>query len=376
MQSESLPPVRHSAPIVPAITALIPSALLALGAHSLGVPAHPAAVALFGFDLLALGTVVFGFGWAITGRPGGIALSSWNDYSLSKLQMVLWTVVVLGAFLAIASLRLLGFFGFAAAADPLAITVPGPLLAAMGIAAFTTTAAPSILALKAAQPAETGQIAAARRRGAADFVHTGQAVGRSSTAGASWIDVVTGDELANAGTVDLSKVQHLLVTLLLLGTYIGLVMRQLAGAAHPLAGLPDPGPTFVELLALSHAGYLVYKAAPKSDRITPAPAAAPAASAGPSPSAAATARATSVPVRLAIDDAAQVAGLVLTVDGRTQPVGPDGYTEVSLDPDRAHRFVADGTRAGQAVHGTLTITPGARDVHAPLALALAPEARS
>ena len=375
MPVDAAPRLRRSGPIVPAMAALVPSALISLGARDLGLPPHPAAIALFACDLLLLGTIVFGCGWAITGRAAGIALSSWNDYSLSKLQVVLWTIVVLGAFVAIASLRLLGFFGFAAAADPLDIAIPGPLLAAMGIAAFTSTATPSILALKSTQPSEPPQIAAARQRQtdatggqARDFAHTGQTVGRASATTASWIDIVTGDELANAGTVDLSKVQHLLVTLLLLGTYIGLVIRQLAGASHPLAGLPDPGSAFVELLAISHAGYLAYKVAPKSGRSLPAATPEPAPSIVP-------AALPPVPVRLAIDDAAHIAGLALTVDGHPQAIGPTGFVELALDPGRPHRIIADGTRDSRPVHGAITVTPGAGDVQIPIALTLRPEAQ-
>lgn len=392
MPADASPRLRRSGPIVPAMAALVPSALISLGARDLGLPPHPAAIALFACDLLLLGTIVFGCGWAITGRAAGIALGSWNDYSLSKLQVVLWTIVVLGAFVAIASLRLLGFFGFAAAADPLDIAIPGPLLAAMGIAAFTSTATPSILALKSTQPGQPPQIAAARQRQidatggqATDFAHTGQTVGRTSAATASWIDIVTGDELANAGTVDLSKVQHLLVTLLLLGTYIGLVMRQLAGASHPLAGLPDPGSAFVELLAISHAGYLAYKVAPKSGRSLPAAAPEPAPmpaivppiipAALPPVPAIASAALPPVPVRLAIDDAAHIAGLALSVDGHPQAIGPTGFVELALDPGRPHRIIADGTRDSRPVRGALTVTPGAGDVQMPLALTLRPEAQ-
>src|SRR5690242_1814239 len=115
--------------------------------------------------------------------------------------MALWTIVVIAALLTIAKIRILGFYGDVR--DPAAlldIKIPGDLLAAMGIAAASTAAAPAILALKAAQaPPNQDQVAAAHQRVAdttstnvSDITSTGQAVGRTNRDAASWLDLVTG----------------------------------------------------------------------------------------------------------------------------------------------------------------------------------------
>jgi hypothetical protein len=239
------------------------------------------AVATFLLDLALVAGVVCGLGYAVTGYASGIAMSSWNDYSLSKLQMALWTIVVVAALLTIAKIRILGYFGGAGhGIDPLAINIPPELLVAMGIAAFTTAATPAILALKASQTPDPGQIAAARQRvadttsGVAnDFTHTGNAIARIDPKNARWLDVIVGDETANAGIVDLSKVQQLLITLLLLGAYTGTIIRELATAtsAASIDSLPPLSEGFLALMAVSHAGYLTYKAVPKSGQtISPA----------------------------------------------------------------------------------------------------------
>jgi hypothetical protein len=105
---------------------------------------------------------------------------------------------------------------------------------------------------------------------------TGRAIGRISPDTASWLDVVTGDEAANAGVLDLAKVQALLITLLLVGGYAGLLVRTFATAAATadIDAMPELSPTFVGLLAVSHAGYLTYKAAPKFGQTIPPQAAA------------------------------------------------------------------------------------------------------
>ena len=235
---------------------------------------HSLAVISFLVDLLICAGVVFGLGKAVTNQWTGIALSGRNRYSLSRVQMACWTVVVVAALLTVAKLNLLDFFG--AMPDgkaALEIGIPGELLAALGIAAFSTSATPAILALKAGQEASASETMDGLQRQATasgssdllDVTSRGKLVGNASPQLARWLDIFTGDELANAGTVDLSKVQQALVTVLLLGTYSVLVIRALAtAAAHGMADLPPLSASFIQLLAVSHAGYLVYKAVPKS----------------------------------------------------------------------------------------------------------------
>jgi hypothetical protein len=243
---------------------------------------HAWAVLAFLVDIAWIAGVLMAFGYAVNGDIFGVAISSYNDYSLSKVQMALWTIVVLAALLTTAKLNLLSYFGpmppakdlvngVMVASGPLEIAIPGELLAAMGIAAFSTAAVPSILALKAGQGSSDDEVAAAQQNQAKTtggdpntVAVTGRAVGHTDPKHAGWLDIVTGDEAANAGKVDLSKVQQLLVTLLLLGTYVAMVVRVFGTATTGLNSLPALGEQFITLLAISHAGYLGYKAVPKS----------------------------------------------------------------------------------------------------------------
>jgi hypothetical protein len=259
---------------------------------------HSWAIIAFLVDIAWMAGVLMAFGLAVNGNIFGVAISSYNDYSLSKTQMALWTIVVLAALLTTAKLNLLGYFGpmpthlvngVLVPLGPLEIAIPGELLAAMGIAAFSTAAVPSILALKAGQNSGDEEAASAQQNQAKmsggdpnNVAVTGRAVGHTDSKQASWLDIVTGDETANAGKVDLSKVQQLLVTLLLLGTYIAMVVRMFGTASTGFNSLPPLGEQFVALLAISHAGYLGYKAVPKSgsggagqSNVPPAPSAQP-----------------------------------------------------------------------------------------------------
>jgi hypothetical protein len=79
-----------------------------------------------------------------------------------------------------------------------------------------------------------------------------------------------GEEKADADTVDVSRLQNVVITLtLVLGYFCFLVQmmghvlaRDMLGAVNaPIFGsLPDMGPTFASLLFVSHATYLVSKA--------------------------------------------------------------------------------------------------------------------
>jgi hypothetical protein len=260
--------------------------ILALAATVLGLAPHGAdgncgvAIAAFIGQLAGLALVVIGFGASASQAWWGFALSSRNAYSLSKLQMSGWTVLVLGALFSAAEMRIFGYFR--AVAHPLDITIPGELLAAMGISIFTTAATPAILALKATRTPTPDQEDAAARR-LADQTNTtpdkidnvGHVMVRTDRADARWSDIVSGDEVANAGTVDLSKVQQLLITVLLLGMYAGDMIRAIA-QRDAFDALPMLSSYFIGLMAISHAGYLGYKAMPKAvPDGQPAPAPAP-----------------------------------------------------------------------------------------------------
>src|SRR5438270_10664323 len=97
---------------------------------------------------------------------------------------------------------------------------------------------------------------------AGDMQSVGMVFGRSSPHLASWADMFRGDETGNAGDADLSKVQQFLITLLLIGIYASSVWSQFAVASPKL--LPGLPPNFVWLMGISHASYLIYKAAPHS----------------------------------------------------------------------------------------------------------------
>jgi len=89
----------------------------------------------------------------------------------------------------------------------------------------------------------------------------GSVVEKGTPADARWIDLVLGDE-GDAASIDVSKVQKVAFTVLLLVIYgAGLFSTlQRTGVVHQF---PKVDPGFVALLGVSHAAYLAYKMLPK-----------------------------------------------------------------------------------------------------------------
>ncbi len=232
----------------------------------------PVRLAVFSGALIAIASFLAGLGLDISRTPLGVLKSSRNTYSLSRLQMVLWTWLVLSALIAAAVSRAWGIGGIGDISTALAIKIPGNLLVAMGISYFTGFAAPAALALKS-QPdttASPAQLNLAASRLEERISATGSIIHRPSSSPARMSDLVQGDELANAGIIDVSKVQQLLITLLLVAIYLAMLCGVFYNgpftateAGKELTPLPDFSKDFLTLLTLSHAGYLGYKMAPK-----------------------------------------------------------------------------------------------------------------
>ena len=206
------------------------------------------------FSLMLLGLV-------INARLDGILIDNRNRVSLSKFQATIWTVLVIAALICVASHNL-ALSGDTTALD---FDIPTALLAAMGISATSLVAAPAVLSMKAqSDPTPenaTRAIASATAAGAIPQF-AGKVFGRANPASASWADIVRGEEVGAETTPDLSKIQQLYITLLLIGIYGVAVLHGLSSTPGKIPGLPELNEKFVWLMGVSHASYLAYKATP------------------------------------------------------------------------------------------------------------------
>jgi hypothetical protein len=325
-------------PVGWALFAVAALACLLLGAFLSG----PAAAWEFLGEIVFAVVALVGIGLAVQGKVLGAAIDTRNRVSLSKLQMLAWTVLAVGALTSLGG-AWLHVKGVSAALDPPPASVvvaavvvpatvapapsapasnalaapaltnspavpaptnamaaapsntgsptnaiagaapvatatstpaspdliPAELLLAMGIAATSFVASPLLLSLKSGEePTDQDKSDLAAARGTS-LANLGKVDGRNDPAEASFADIFHGDEVGNATDVDLGKVQQIFITVLLLGLYGASIFKALDDAHGLIRNLPPMNRDFVELLAISHASYLGYKAAPKTATAPP-----------------------------------------------------------------------------------------------------------
>jgi hypothetical protein len=239
------------------VAALVAVAIWAATSHALvrDLDGHtPVYTFLALAALLAIFTLLIG--WTVTGSLGGALVDPKKGrYSLSRLQMISWTILVLAAYLNafVANIA-------AGRTDPLNVAIPGQLLAAMGISIGGLVGTHLVLGYKRDK---NGVISATD--GNAVLVpedSNPSAVVQASTTSIG--DIFKGDTAEGSASLDLGKIQLFFVTVVLVIGYGIWVAAQFAhlhvGPGGGVASLPKIDQSFVALLALSHGGYLTTKA--------------------------------------------------------------------------------------------------------------------
>jgi len=192
-------------------------------------------------------------GMAVHGDPLGILIDERNKMSLSRLQITVWTVIILSALAAIGLSRVQ-----ANVEDPLAIAIPEELLWVLGITVTALVGTPLIHKVKGD---------ASRRR--TPTLREGQEMlGRlvvnTTAAGAKWTDMFMGEEGPNTDHIDVGKVQMFYFTSIAALVYALSVSQALGGSASSVDSLPAVSSGLAALLGLSNGAYLTNKAVPRS----------------------------------------------------------------------------------------------------------------
>ncbi|MGH3009228.1 MAG: hypothetical protein ACRDLM_07475 [Gaiellaceae bacterium] len=193
--------------------------------------------------LLTALTMVIGHG--VTAQAiRGVFIDDRNRVSTARVQVGIWGAIVLSGYLAAvlanAALHL---------ADPLLVTVPQTLWAAMGVSTTSFVASPFMLHQR-------------KKQG-------GKMAKNPEPTNARWRDMVTGEEESTTNSVDIAKLQMVLVTIILVLAY-GIALGYALYTEHgKITTLPKVNDAFAILLAISHGGYLARKAAPKGGDVAP-----------------------------------------------------------------------------------------------------------
>jgi len=212
------------------------------------------AVGIAGF-MVSLGTITYR-------HPLGILISDRNLMSLSRFQMALWTVIILGGYLTIVMGRLKG-----GVEDPLLVGMHWQLWALMGISTASLIGSPMALDTKKDQEPREGtvaKVAGESEEEAKEIEKNREGVlyKNPSISDASFSDIFEGDEVQNTKYLDLAKVQMFLFTIVAAGVYAVTLWQTLRLAKDAPAGIeqmPMVSDGLVALLGISHAGYLTSK---------------------------------------------------------------------------------------------------------------------
>ena len=196
---------------------------------------HPRMTWVITLVLLAAFAVIAGQGG--TGHWLGIVIDDQNKVSLSRLQMLIWTIIVASGFLSSALFNM----DVPNLANPLDITIPEQLLWLMGISTTSLVGSPLLKSGKKAK---------------------GEIHDNDSAKDAHWKDIFMGEEKGHEASIDLAKVQMFFFTLVVVLAYAVIMGSELSGSTA-ISTLPELDGSIVGLLGISHAGYLTSKGMPK-----------------------------------------------------------------------------------------------------------------
>jgi hypothetical protein len=173
----------------------------------------------------------------------GVLVDQRNKISLSRFQLVLWSLLVIATIITEGILNALW-----KVPGPLTLNVPSQMWILLGLSSGSAVAAPIVLGMKA-------------DKGTLDT---------NAVMQHAWSDMFYGDETGNADQVDFSKVQQFFLTVVLVVAYATEVVMILL---HPSAATTDGKPMLyfpaldtglVALMGVSQVAYISYKALPQS----------------------------------------------------------------------------------------------------------------
>ncbi|MCC7182316.1 MAG: hypothetical protein IT509_01935 [Rhodocyclaceae bacterium] len=216
-------------------------------------------------------------GQATSGRLSGALIDDRNVMSLARFQMMLWTLLVLSGFVSAALIRV-----FNGVDNPLAIPIQGELWTLMGISTASLVGSPLLLGNKATQSPDDKEAKRSfellKRQGDSEQTldKKGLLVVNTDPSKARFSDMFTGEEVANAAQIDVSRMQMLLftmVTVIAFAAKLGAEFVRIGAGAGTGAefSMPYLDASMLALIGISHGGYLVAKGQTQSRLAPPSP---------------------------------------------------------------------------------------------------------
>lgn len=214
--------------------------------------------------LLAAFILVAGHG--ITGYWFGALIDAQNKMSLSRFQMILWTILIMSAYLTAVLINI----QLGSSKEATDIALDPSLWALMGISTASLVGSPLLKSKKKAEPSATlsppldteeeRTLKLLKDQGVDEVVIEGQIVSNLSPDKASWGDLFKGEDVSTAGHLDLAKVQMFYFTVITLIAYGVVLGATFDKVSRPITDFPELSAGILTLLGISHAGYLTSKA--------------------------------------------------------------------------------------------------------------------
>ena len=199
-----------------------------------------------------------------------ILIDDRKQMSLSRFQLVLWTLLILSAYLAIVLGRIHAIditnpSASAALQSAMIIAMPWQLIALLGIS--LTAVAGTSLILGTKKGIELTPDRATNIQDTLDKKNRkneGTVCENKNIKDANFTDMFKGDEVADCATINMAKVQMFFFTIVIIVAYSLLILNLMIVKPPDELAFPQFSQELVTVLGLSNAGYLTEKAVPST----------------------------------------------------------------------------------------------------------------
>lgn len=198
---------------------------------------------------IAMTSFICFLGFRINGRALGILIDSRSKMSLSRFQLVLWTLLFTSSILTV------GLFK-----RDINIEIEGTLWALMGISVASTAGSTLIKGTKSEKEPEP-KLVKQFSDNSSNFRRMGLLHVNVEQPQAKFLDIFKGEEISDYKYIDVSKVQMFVFTIVIWLAYLASLYAWLLTGKYEI--FPLLSESMVTFLGISHAGYLTTKAVPK-----------------------------------------------------------------------------------------------------------------
>lgn len=206
-------------------------------------------------------------GKAVTNVWCGALIDNFFRMSQSRLQLAIWTILIVSAYL-IAGLTNLA----RGEPNPLAIALPQQLWILLGISTTSLLGSPLLKSPKRHRIPDDKQREATFRALGADGTEVrcdGMILVNAKREHAKWTDLFRGEEAGNGATLDLGKIQMFFFTVVIVIVYAAALWDLFGETRKAIRAFPDVHESIIVLLGISHTGYLANKALPHTKEKQP-----------------------------------------------------------------------------------------------------------